>query len=201
MELAEVQSMWQEMTQELEQQQKLTNQIIIDMTKEKYQKNLNRIAQYEGLGSVICILMAIYLLFQFNLLDTWYLKLFGLFTISFLIAAPSISMIKLYQMINIPIDAYSFQDMIQEFHKRKQEFLTAQQFLIYGCFLLIITILPVTSKIISGKDILQDSDVWYWYLPVMFIGLFLFSRWAYGCYQRMIRSSENVLRELGTVEN
>ena len=54
MELEELQSAWTQMSDELNHQKKLTNQIILDMTKQKYQNKFSTITKYETLGAVVC---------------------------------------------------------------------------------------------------------------------------------------------------
>jgi hypothetical protein len=59
-----------------------------------------------------------------------------------------------------------------------------------------LTILPVASKIGNGKDLFVETAAWYIYVPVMGVFLFFFARWGYGCYKRITKSAENLLREL-----
>ena len=88
MELEELQSAWTKMSDELDQQKKLTNKIILDMTKQKYQNKFTTITKYESLGALVCFAIALFVIFNFNKLDTWYLQACGAFTLLFLIVLP-----------------------------------------------------------------------------------------------------------------
>ena len=88
MDLEEIQTIWSEMSDQLEQQKKLTNELIMKMTQERYRTKFDKITFYESIGAVICFLAAIYFLVNINKLDTWYLLACGIFTIAFLILLP-----------------------------------------------------------------------------------------------------------------
>jgi len=70
MELEEMKTLWEEMSQKVEKQQLVTDQIIMDMTQQKYTSKFSKIFLYESLGTVICFAMAVYILFNIEKLDT-----------------------------------------------------------------------------------------------------------------------------------
>ena len=63
-------------------------------------------------------------------------------------------------------------------------------------FVLIITILPVATRILKGEDIFQATGVWIWYTPLMLVMAILVSRWGYRHYKRITKSAGNILSEL-----
>ncbi len=194
MELESLKKAWDQMTEKLNQQQHLTNQIISDMTKEQYHLRVNRIGQYELIGSIICFVIGMYLVTQFHQLSNWYLQVCGAFTVLFLFGAPIVSLFLIYQMKKLNFDNLNIQQTIAIFEERKNRFLLAQQWIIYGCFLLILTSLPVATKILRQRDIFENPGILYWYLPLATAGLFFFTKWVYACYVKIMRSAADVIQ-------
>ena len=60
-----------------------------------------------------------------------------------------------------------------------------------------IFILPVSSKLLKGKDLfMEGGNVWAIYLVAMIIFLVPFSIWGYRSYKRKTASAENLLADL-----
>ncbi len=196
MELQELQTLWSQVSQQLEDQKKLTNEMIKKMTQERYSNKFSKIAIYETIGAVICFVAAFYVLFNFGKLEIWYLQLCGLITLIFLIILPVLTLKSLRNIKHINIAESSFKDTIVQFMKAKNQLLLLQRVGIYLSFLLMFTTLPVASKLLKNKDLFLETGVWYVYLPIMGIFLFFFTRWGYGCYKSITRSAENILSEL-----
>jgi len=196
MELKELETLWSEMSQELESQKKLTNELIMNMTQEKYSNKFQKISTYETIGGVICIIAAIFVLSKFSLLDTWYLQLCGLFTVIFLILLPVLTLNSLRRIQKLNIADKNIKETLVSFSKAKKQLLFLQRLGIYLSFILMFTVLPVASKIMNSKDIFVDSNILYVYLPIMAIFIFFFARWGYGCYKSITNSAENILKEL-----
>lgn len=196
MELKELETLWSEMSQELETQKKLTNELIMNMTQTKYSNKFQKISTYETIGGVICILAAIFVLSQFSLLDTWYLQLCGLFTVIFLILLPVLTLNSLRRIQKLNIADGNIKDTLVSFSKAKKQLLFLQRLGIYLSFILMFTVLPVAGKIMNGKDLFVESSILYIYLPIMAIFIFFFARWGYGCYKSITNSAENILKEL-----
>ena len=195
MKVEELQSIWTEMSDELEKQKKLTHKIIMQMTQERYTNQLQKIAKYEGIGAIFCFGIALYLLINFSELDTWYLQLCGVFTLFFLLLMPVLVLRSIRNMKRINIVEGTYSDNISAYSKARNQFLFLQRIGIGLAFVLMITTLPVAGKILNGKDFFEGNQGWYWYLPVMFIFLILFSRWGYGKYKSITQSAEQILME------
>jgi hypothetical protein len=196
MELQELQTLWSQVSEQLEDQKKLTNDIIMKMTQERYANKFSKISVYETFGAIICFMAALYVLFNFGKLEIWYLQLCGLFTFLFLIILPVLTLKSLRNIKQINVAESSFKDTIVLFQKAKNKLLLLQRVGIYLSFLLMLIILPVASKLLKNKDLFLETGVWFIYLPIMGIFLFFFSRWGYGCYKSITNSAENILNEL-----
>ena len=198
MDLEEIQTIWSEMSVQLAQQKKLTNELIMKMTQERYRTKFDKITFYESIGAVICFIMAIYFLVNLDKLDTWYLLTCGIFTIAFLIILPIITLGLLGKIKRMNIVKNSFKETIVGYTKAKNQLLLMQRVGIYLSFVLMFTCLPVFSKIMNNKDLFLQNRIWLIYLPIMAVFLFFFTRWGYKCYKNITNSAENILKELET---
>lgn len=196
MEIKELESLWSEMDRELEKQKKLTNSLIMEMTQQKYSNKFQKLSVYETLGGVVCFLAGIYLVTQFGKLDTWYLQFCGAFTILILFVLPVLTLRSLHRIQTMNIGNSSLKDTIVTYTRAKNRLLFIQRLGVYLGIVLMFTLLPVASKIGSGKDLFLESKAWYLYLPVMAVFFFFFARWGYGCYKNITTSAEDLLREM-----
>ncbi|MBT8188541.1 MAG: hypothetical protein KJO73_12695 [Croceitalea sp.] len=196
MELDELQTIWQNMSTELEQQKKLTNTLIMEMTQQKYKNKFSKLKTYETIGGVICFAAAIYLIFNFGKLDTWYLSLSGIFAIAFLVILPILTLGTLNSISGLKLQEKNYSETIISYQKQKKRLLIIQQAGIFCSFLFMLVSLPVASKILKDKDLFVDGQNLLWYIPIMTIFLLFFARWGYGCYKSITTSAENLLTEL-----
>ncbi|WP_282076176.1 hypothetical protein [Maribacter aquivivus] len=198
MELEELQSAWTQMSDELNHQKKLTNQIILDMTKQKYQHKFSTITKYETLGAVVCFAVAFFVLLNFGKLDTWYLQICGLLTLSFLIVLPAMVLTILKRIKNIDILNGSYKENLKFYLKTKNRLLRLQQIGIAVGFIGLLFIVPVTSKIISNKNVFLTSlkTEQYVVFTVTLIVMVFFCRWAYKGYLKVTQSAQELIQEL-----
>ena len=198
MDLEEIKAVWSEMSDQLEQQKKLTNEIILKMTQERYSNKFQKITIFESMGAVICFIAAFFLIVNFGKLDTWYLAVCGGITLVFMLVLPILVLRSLSQLKNLNITEGSYRDTIVKYEKAKRNLLMQQQFGIYGSFVIFFTTLAIFSKIFSGEDIfMQQQDTWiYVFTIAVAILLVFFARWGYKCYKSITSSAENILKEL-----
>ena len=99
-------------------------------------------------------------------------------------------------MKRININEGKYTETLKAFTKARNNFLLVQRIGIGLGFVLIITILPVATRILKGKDLFQSAGVWMWYTPMMLLFAILISRWGYRHYKRITKSAGNILSEL-----
>tara|TARA_R110002073_G_scaffold72537_1_gene177234 strand:+ start:211886 stop:212551 length:666 start_codon:yes stop_codon:yes gene_type:complete len=197
MNLEEMQTVWSEMSDQLENQKKLTNKLIMEMTREKYRTKIDKIFNYEFIGAIICFIAAIFLIVNFQKLDTWHLMACGIFVISYLFIIPLLVLNSIKKMRRINLLKNSYKQTLIAYVKSRNHFLFMQRLGIFSNFLLLLVSLPVIVKFSDNVDILStQSTNWYWYLLILILFLILFSRWGYKGYKSMTTSAENILREL-----
>jgi len=197
MELEEMKTLWEEMSLKINKQQLVTNQLIMEITQRKYTKKFSKLFIYESIGTVICIIMAFFILFNIEKLDTWYLLMSGIFVISILLFLPFFTLQSLTKIKHLNMAKYNYKETLVRFEKSKKRLLLLQRGGIVLSFVLALLIIPVLQKITNGKDFFVSMSSFPWITVMgMLVFLFFFARWGYGCYKRITNSAENILKEL-----
>lgn len=198
MDLDEIKAIWSEMSDQLEQQKKLTNEIILKMTQERYSNKFQKITIFESMGAIVCFIAAFFISINFDKLDTWYLVVCGVITLVFMLVLPMLVLRSLYQIKNLNITEATFRDTIVNYERIRRNLLMQQQFSIYGGFVIFFTTLAIFSRIFSGEDIFQDDQgaAVYIFSAIMCILLYFFTRWGYRCYKSITSSAERIIKEL-----
>jgi hypothetical protein len=198
MEIEELQATWSQMSEELEKQKKLTNEIIIKMTHQNYKDKLNKIAIPEKISAVFTYVAAAILLFRFYELDTLPLQICGGITLAILIVLPYFSLKYLNDMRNLDVSQLSYKQSIVKHEKSKQRYQRFLKFTVYAGFALMLIIIPVASKIFNGDNIFTEpqGNFWYWFLPLGMVFYYLFTRRIIGCYTSNIKKAGAILKEL-----
>lgn len=198
MDLEEIKAVWSEMSDQLDKQKKLTNEIILNMTQERYSNKFQKITIIESFGAFICFITALYLMLNFGKLDTWYLLLCGIITLGFMLVLPVLVLRSLSKIKNLNITEGTYKDTIVKYARVKKNLLMQQQFGMYGGVVVFFTSLAVFAKMFKDEDIFmhqQEVGV-YIFTVVVLILLVFFTRWGYNCYKSITSSAENILKEL-----
>ena len=198
MDIEEIQATWAQMSNELEKQKKLTNQIILQMTQGRYSHKFRMITTIETIGALICFAVGLYILANIGKLDTWYLFSSGIFTLAFLLVMPILILRALQKIKNIDILRKNYRETLVSYTKAKKNLLKLQQFSIYASFFLMFTTAAVFSKIWSNKDffVIDRDPIVYVALAIALIFMVFFTRWGYKGYMNITRSAEDIINEL-----
>lgn len=198
MELEKMQSLWQEMSQQIDTQKSLTDKLILEMTQQKYTQKFSKISTYESIGAVICFVAALLILINFDKLDTWYLAACGVITLISILTLPILVLRSLKSIKTITVSKASFKETIIRFSKAKKQLLLIQKLGLYINVMLFLVSIPVASKLIGNKDMfITGASFWkFGFIAVVGILVILVSRWGYRCYQNITNSAENILKEI-----
>ena len=196
MEIEEMKTLWENMSQELDRQKLLTDKMVLEMTQKKYKDTLRSISLPETAGAIICFAMALFIIFNFGKLDTWYLILCGLVSIGFCVILPILSMQSIIRMKKIDVSGNSYKESLKQYAHEKRQFIKVQKTAYYFGFVFALTVLPVFGKIMKDKDFLLDSKLWIWYIPMAVIFHFLFSKWVYRHYTSITKGAQKLLDDL-----
>ncbi len=203
MELEEMQEVWSQLSGQLEKQKKLTDKMIIMMTQEKYRSRLNKIAYPEMIGTVMCYGMGIFILININKLDNWYTLLSGIISMIVLFILPILSLRSINKMRKVNIAANSYKETLLAYAKGKKQFQNGMKWGYYFGFILMFTIMPVTTKLLNNKDLFEGTkSIWPFVIsiPLAITFFIVFSKWVFKHYISNINSAQSLIEELEEVE-
>lgn len=196
MELEEMKSLWENMSQKVDQQKVLTDQLILDMTKERYENRMRSISVPETISAFICFAAVIYLISHFNLLDVWYLQLTGALTIVACLLLPILSLKSIKKMKAIDISKSTYKESLENYAKEKTRFMRIQKTSFYTSFIVLMLAVISFAKIMKGIDVFTMTEKLNWLVPSGIGVLYIFSQWVLKKYKRATDSANNILKEL-----
>jgi UDP-N-acetylmuramyl pentapeptide phosphotransferase/UDP-N-acetylglucosamine-1-phosphate transferase len=195
MEFEEMQSVWQEMSAEIEKQKKITDSIIIKMTKSNYRNKINNIRIPEMAGAFVCIAAVLFIVLNFQQLNNWYLAACGITCSLILILLPVLSLGAIRNLQSVNIADNNYKQSLADYARRKKQFAFIRKINFYlGAILLLVTF-PVMGKLIGGKDLFVTTHIWMYYV-IAYPFFYAFSKWVFKKYSKSTNDAENLLKEL-----
>jgi len=188
-------TLWEELSLELKKNNQLTDKIIINMTHRDYRNKFSRILIPEVMGAFVCVAGGFFILANFEKLTTWYLMVCGIVSTLIIFLLPALSFRAIRKIRAINISENNYKQSLVEYAKNKLQFVFVQRLSFNLGTLLILTILPVMGKLISGKDFFKTTSLWYWY-AIGFPFFYYFASWVSKSYRKTISDAENILKEL-----
>lgn len=196
MELENMKTAWEDMSKKIDQQEMLTDQLILDMTKERYANKIRSISIPETVATFICFAVIFYLIGNFSALDTWYLQLSGIITIVSCLVLPVLSLKAIQRIKRLSIAKSTYKELLSNYAKGEARFMRIQKISFYMSFLVLISAVIVFGKIMKGIDVFTVTEKLNWLVPSGIGVLFIFSQWVYKKYQKATTSAKNILKEL-----
>lgn len=196
MEIEKMKSLWEDMSQKVDQQKILTDQLIIDMTKERYDSRIRSISIPETISALICFAVVIYLISNFGLLEVWYLQLSGVLTMVACILLPVLSLKSIKRMKAIDISKSTYKEALATYAKEKAMFMRLQKTSFYTSFIVLILAVISFGKIVKGIDVFTTSENLNWLVPSGIGVLFIFTQWVLKKYKKAANSANDILKEL-----
>lgn len=198
MELNELQTAWSQLSQQLNKQEKLTNEIILKMTQDKYRNKFKTLNTYETIGAIVCYSIALFIILNFYKLDTWHLQLCGAIALGFLIIMPTLVLRSLKKIKNLNILKGTYRETLITYTKEKNHLLKLQQIGIAFSFLLMFIVVPVSSKIISDKNVflVKPEPIQWFAVIIALLFVTVITRWGYRSYKKITDNAAEVLKDL-----
>lgn len=197
MELEDMQAAWSQMSQELEKQKQLTDEIILKMTQQKYTSQWNKIFTAEKIGGVICYIAAIALLFNFSKLDTLGLQISGGLSVFILAILPILSLKTIRAMKRVNVTTMNYKETMETYANGKKNFVNFQKLNIGLSFVFMLLTVPVSAKLFNGENLFETLDPKLGIaIPFMFVFFGLLVWVMIRCYKSILRNSERILHEI-----
>jgi hypothetical protein len=196
MELEELKADWAKVSDQLDRQLLVNTKLIYKMTQQQYRSQFNRIAYPELLGSLVCLFIAGWLLWNFDRLDTMVLRICGGISALLLITLPLVSLQSLKGLGRIGIGVASYTETLREFAGHRRRFTRLQRLNKALTTPFVVVIIPTMVRLLADKDITRQSSFWLIVIPVCVVIQFLFARWAFRHYDRSMKQAEVLLADL-----
>jgi hypothetical protein len=134
------------------------------MVQKNYRNKRNGILLAGTLGSVVCVLGAVFILSNLEKLDNWYLLDCGIVSVLVLVALPILSIRSVRKMLS-----------------KKGSSLEKLCFCLGA--VLMLTVLPVMGKLIGDADIFKTTRLWFIY-AIGFPFFYSYALRVFNCYRK-----------------
>lgn len=197
MDLDEIKNQWSELSQRVDTLELINKSQVMEITKEKYKSKFSCVQRYEGVGAIVCFIMAIVILLNFYKFDVWYEYVGGALLSVLLIAMPLFVLTTLQRTKGIIDYNKGVSEIAKAFAKEKKQLIMVQKLSIPFTILAFLTALPVFSGIFNKGDFFDRLDTYL--LVVISVTLVLViavSIWGYRKYARIIARAEVLIDEI-----
>jgi hypothetical protein len=195
MELEQMKTRWAEMSLQLEKQKRLTDTLVVKMMRNEYSNKINKILIPEIIGDLVCVAGLVYLLANFEKLDTWYLIGCGIVSAVILLVLPLLSLDSIRKLKSVNIAVNNCKQTLEQYSRGKIRFIFAQKMSFYLGALLLVAFLPTMGRLMGKKDPFMATRLWMLYALIFPFFLF-FSRWVFRSYMKATRAAETILKDL-----
>lgn len=196
MELDGLKRAWDDANDQADKQQSITPEMIEEVTQVKYRSKLKKVAYPEIIGTIICFASVVFIVLNFQKLDTAFLQFIGLSTSLLLLVLPITSLTILSQLNRLGDVGKPYAETLRRFAIHKRRFFKFQRSsLILGHILMIFTIF-LSLKFFGNKDINDNKYFWVFAIPLGYIFLTFFSKWVLKNYEKALQQAEELLKEL-----
>ena len=165
------------------------------MTQADYRNKISKILIPEAIGALVCFAGILFILVNFQKLNTWYLLVCGIISVLILFILPLLSVKAVWKIRSLNILDNNYKQSLLEYSKGKMQFVFVQKLSFYLGSLLMLAILPVMGQLIGGMDFFKETSLWIWY-SIGFPFFYWFARWVFKSYIKSTTDAENILKEL-----
>lgn len=189
-------SQWEDMSHKVDQQKILTDQLVIDLTKERFDTKMRAISIPESITALMCFAAVLFIISNFNSLDVWYLQLSGVLAIIACLVLPVLSLRSIQKMKSVHISKSTFKETVEAYAKGKSKFMQIQKISFYTSFIVLVALVIVFGKIMKDIDVFTMTEKLNWLVPSGIGVLYIFSQWVLKKYRKATESANTILQEL-----
>ncbi|MCB0634363.1 MAG: hypothetical protein R2824_18980 [Saprospiraceae bacterium] len=195
-EFDQLKAIWSEMSNKLDQQKKLTDQLILQMAHEKSSSRLHRIITMESVGVIAVVIFLFILLSRFHYLSNWLQIGGGILSILTFLISLIIGIRIIVQARKIDLIRNSYQQNINYFYNLKKTLRFYKRLSIVLNILLPFFLIPVVFKLFLNKDLLTDpasfGNALLSFALIIPLALYLIIRF----YRRQISQVKEAINEI-----
>lgn len=193
MELEEMKNVWSNM----EERTKITPIQISESSLLEFNKKTNVFRIAEVIGLVIAYSLAGFVLYKFNNLDNWYLRLCGCFLVVYLLIMPIYTLFETWNMKHIDIVTLNCRNVLEQIYIAKNNLKKAEKISFVASPFLFLASLVIFTKFFTNKN-LFTADIQLpidFLIAVAFLGAFVFNYWAFKKRDKEFKSVKQLLED------
>jgi len=196
MELDDLKNTWDELGNQVKGKQNFTIKIFDKMSNRKFHSKLYKIILPEILGSLICISSAFFIGFNFGKLNGATYQIIGLLGIFVFVIVTVISLLSLQNLIKVGDVGKPYVDTLKDFGTQKIKFYKLQKLNLRLSYLQLVIVVLLLPKFFEKSGITDSKYFYIFSFSFCLIFLLIFSKWVMKSYNKTIRQTEDLLKEL-----
>lgn len=197
MDLEEMKSIWDDMPQKPKENEIILRQNTSDMVQTALNKQANSFKIGEFTGSLVAYTLAGIILYNFSILDTWYLSSSGILVVLYLIAMPLYTLAGIKKMKEIDLAKSNYKEVMEHFYAVKSRLKQAERISFIASPFLFSAAVVIFTKVVAGVDFFTLALK----IPVVllivlsFSGATLFNIWVFKKRGQQLQSVQELLEE------
>lgn len=193
MELEEMKNLWKNM----EERKKVTPFQITEASQLEYNKKTNIFKIGEIIGLIAAYTFAGFVLYKFNILDDWYLRLCGCLLVTYLLIMPIYTLIETWKMKNIDLVQSKCKNVLEQIYAAKNNLKKAEKISFIASPFLFFASIVILTKVFTDKNLftLNVQFPVIFLIGVAFLGSIFFNVWAFKNRDKEFKSVQQLLED------
>lgn len=196
MNLDDLKNTWKEAQGPAQDPQPLNPETLESRSARNFRSRMKKIMVPEIAGGMVCLAAAAFIALRFDQLDTVLLRGAGVLSILLLVALPLISTLSTWKLNQVGNLNHPYGETLKQFALQKIRFIKLQKLNVALSYLLLVVVIVLLSKLLSGEDLSGHKYFWLFSFPLGFIFLLFYSRWVEKYYRSSLQQAEELLKEL-----
>lgn len=193
MELEEMKNVWNNM----EEKTKITSFQISESSLLEFNKKTNVFKIREVIGLVIAYVLVGFILYIFNNLDDWYLRLCGCVLVIYLLIMPIYTLFETWKMKHIDLVKSNCKNVLEQIYTAKNNLKKAEKISFVASPFLFLSSIVILTKFFIDKNLFTLNIQ----LPIVFLigasflGAIIFNIWAFKKRDKEFKSVKQLLED------
>jgi hypothetical protein len=199
MELEEMKNIWENM----EESQKTLPFQMSEVSQLEYKKKTNVFKKGEIIGLVIAYTLAGFVLYKFNSLDHWYVRLSASLLVTYLLTMPLYTLYGVWKMKHIDLVQSNYKTVLEQFYVVKNNMNKAEKISFIASPFLFVASGVVLTKLFLHKNFfaLNFQLPIIFLMGIAFVAALLLNAWAFKKRDKEFKSVKQLLEEENQSKN
>lgn len=199
MELEEMKNIWENM----EESQKTLPFQMSEVSQLEYKKKTNVFKKGEIIGLVIAYTLAGFILYKFNTLDHWYVRLSASLLVTYLLTMPLYTLYGVWKMKHIDLVQSNYKTVLEQFYVVKSNMNKAEKISFIASPFLFVASGVVLTKLFLHKNFfaLNFQLPIIFLMGIAFVAALLLNAWAFKRRDKEFKSVKQLLEEENQSKN